>query len=134
MRAVFLCPGVCHRVALQAVVLRCPRTHSGRASVLSGRSVRTVRTVGAHRRRFTDGHGRAALAAFADLARGAETGVHRCVRQAARMVPGTSTAGMVVGDLGAICGADPGSARPASVTHLSWTSDIPAMYPASADS
>ncbi len=59
MRAVFLCPGVCHLVALQTVILRCPRTYSGRASVLSGRSVRPlerpVRTVGAHRRRF---HGR----------------------------------------------------------------------------
>jgi hypothetical protein len=44
MRAVFLCPGVCHLVALQTVMVRCPRTYSGRASVLSGRSVRTVRT------------------------------------------------------------------------------------------
>jgi alkylation response protein AidB-like acyl-CoA dehydrogenase len=36
-------------------MLRCPRTHSGRASVRLGQSVCTVRTVGAHRRRF---HGR----------------------------------------------------------------------------
>jgi len=36
-------------------MLRCPRTYSGRASVLFGRSVCTVTTVGAHRRRF---HGR----------------------------------------------------------------------------
>jgi len=36
-------------------MLRCPRTHSGRASVLLGRSVCIVGTVGAHRRRF---HGR----------------------------------------------------------------------------
>jgi hypothetical protein len=27
------CPVMCHLVALQAVMLRCPRTHSGRASV-----------------------------------------------------------------------------------------------------
>ena len=30
MRAVFLCPAVCHLVALQGAVLRGPRTHSGR--------------------------------------------------------------------------------------------------------
>jgi hypothetical protein len=54
-RGVFRCPGVCHHVALWTPVLRCPRTYSGRASVLLGRSVRTVRTVVAHRRRF---HGR----------------------------------------------------------------------------
>src|SRR5690242_19371379 len=64
-------PGVCHLVALWTVMLRCPRTHSGRASVLSGRSVCTVTTVGVH---TSDGqcapsafHGRprtAALAAF----------------------------------------------------------------------
>jgi hypothetical protein len=36
-------------------MLRCPRTHSGRASVPQERSVCTVTTVGAHRRRF---HGR----------------------------------------------------------------------------
>jgi hypothetical protein len=53
--AFLLCPGVCHLVALYTPVLRCPRTFSGRASVLLGRSVRTIRTVGAHRRRF---HGR----------------------------------------------------------------------------
>jgi hypothetical protein len=41
-------PGVCHLVALQIVILRCPRTHSRRASVLQGRSVCTVRTVGVH--------------------------------------------------------------------------------------
>ena len=43
-----LCPGVCHLVALRAAMLRCPRTHSGRASVLQGRSVCTVTTVGVH--------------------------------------------------------------------------------------
>ena len=43
-----LCPGVCHLVALWTVMLRCPRTHSGRTSVLSGRSVCTVTTVGVH--------------------------------------------------------------------------------------
>ena len=48
-------PGVCHLVALQIVMLRCPRTHSGRASVPHGRSVCTVAAVGAHRRLF---HGR----------------------------------------------------------------------------
>src|SRR5208282_3279056 len=36
-------------------MLRCPRTHGGRASVPLGRSVSTVWTVGMHRRRF---HGR----------------------------------------------------------------------------
>jgi len=36
-------------------MLRCPRTHSGRASARLGRSVCTVTTVGAHRRRL---HGR----------------------------------------------------------------------------
>jgi hypothetical protein len=36
-------------------MLRCPRTHSGRASTRLGRSVCTVTTVGAHRRRL---HGR----------------------------------------------------------------------------
>ena len=41
-------PGVCHLVALRTVMLRCPRTHSGRASVLQGRSVCTVTTVGVH--------------------------------------------------------------------------------------
>src|SRR5690348_9397635 len=41
-------PGVCHLVALWTVMLRCPRTHSGRASVLQGRSVCTVTTVGVH--------------------------------------------------------------------------------------
>jgi hypothetical protein len=40
--------------------IRRPRTRSGRASVLLERSVRTLRTVGAHRRLSTDGHGRAA--------------------------------------------------------------------------
>jgi hypothetical protein len=39
---------VCHLGALQIVILRCPRTHSGRASVLQGRSVCTVTTVGVH--------------------------------------------------------------------------------------
>jgi hypothetical protein len=38
-----------HLVALQTVILRCPRTHSGRASVLLGRSVYAVTTVGVHR-------------------------------------------------------------------------------------
>src|SRR5487761_1522257 len=73
-----LCPGVCHLVALWTVMLRCPRTYSGRPSVRLGRSVcaattvavrsydgrraqlpRSVRTVGC----FTDGHGQAAPAA-----------------------------------------------------------------------
>jgi hypothetical protein len=49
--AFLLCPVVCHIVALQTVVLRCPRTHSGRVWVPPGRSVRTVGC-------FTDGHGR----------------------------------------------------------------------------
>jgi hypothetical protein len=66
---------VCHLVALWTVMLRCPRTYSGRPSVRLGQSVwaattvgvrsydgrcaqsrRSVRTVGC----FTDGHGRAA--------------------------------------------------------------------------
>src|SRR5690348_11673316 len=46
--AFLLGPGVCHLVALWTVMLRCPRTHSGRASVLQGRSVCTVTTVGVH--------------------------------------------------------------------------------------
>ena len=72
------CPVVCHLVTLWTVMLRCPRTYSGRPSVRLGRSVcaattvavrsydgrcaqlpRSVRTVGC----FTDGHGRAAPAA-----------------------------------------------------------------------
>ena len=60
MRAVFLCPGVCHLVALYTVILRCPRTYSGRMSVLPGWSVRTVGC-------STDGHGRAAPAARSGL-------------------------------------------------------------------
>ena len=43
-----LCPVMCHLVALRTVMLRCPRTHSGRASVLQGRSVCAVTTVGVH--------------------------------------------------------------------------------------
>ena len=35
--------GVCHLVALCTVILRWPRTYSGQASVLLGRSVRTRR-------------------------------------------------------------------------------------------
>src|SRR5689334_5253367 len=53
--AFLLCPVVCHLVALWTVMLRRPRTHSGRASVPSlpqGRSVCAVVAVGAHRRRF----------------------------------------------------------------------------------
>jgi hypothetical protein len=46
--AFLLCPVVCHLVALWTVILRRPRTHSGRASVPSGRSVCTVTTVGVH--------------------------------------------------------------------------------------
>jgi hypothetical protein len=53
--AFLLCPEVCHLVALRTVILRCPRTYSGRASGPLGRSVCTVTTVGVHRRRF---HGR----------------------------------------------------------------------------
>jgi len=41
-------PGVCHLVALWTVMLRCPRTHSGRASVRLGRSVCAATTVGVH--------------------------------------------------------------------------------------
>src|ERR1017187_1932217 len=36
------CPAVCHLVALWTAVSRCPRTYSGRASVLLERSVCTV--------------------------------------------------------------------------------------------
>ena len=46
--AFLLRPVVCHLVTLQTVALRGPRTHSGRASVLQGRSVCTVTTVGVH--------------------------------------------------------------------------------------
>jgi len=56
MRAVLLCPVVCHLVALETGVLRCPRTYGGRASLLLGRSVRTVGV-------STDGYGRAASGA-----------------------------------------------------------------------
>jgi hypothetical protein len=83
MRAVFLCPGVCHLVALQAVMLRCSRTHSGRASGSLGRSVRTVRTVGAHRRLSTDGHGRAASAVCPALTYAVESGVRQAGPQIA---------------------------------------------------
>ena len=41
-----LCPGVCHLVALWTVMLRCPRTYSGRPSARLGRSVRAATTVG----------------------------------------------------------------------------------------
>ena len=41
-------PSVCHLVTLWTVMLRCPRTYSGRACVLQGRSVCTVATVGVH--------------------------------------------------------------------------------------
>src|ERR1700722_9257145 len=51
--AVLLCPVVCHLGALWTVVSRCPRTHGGRDLGPA--------TVGAHRRLFTDGHGRAAV-------------------------------------------------------------------------
>jgi hypothetical protein len=37
-----LCPAACHLVALRVGVSRCPRTHSGRASVSPARSVCTV--------------------------------------------------------------------------------------------
>ncbi len=76
-----LCPVVCHLVALRTVMLRCPRTYSGRPSARLGRSVWAATTVGvrscdgrcAQLRRsvctvgcFTDGHGRAApVAGFA---------------------------------------------------------------------
>ena len=56
MWAVFLCPVVCHPVVSWTPVLRGPRTNSGRPYVPPGRSVCTVGC-------FTDGHGRAALAA-----------------------------------------------------------------------
>ena len=59
---------VCHLVALRAAVSRCPRTYSGRNPA--------ARTVGAHRRLSTDGHGRAALAACPGLTCGAESSVH----------------------------------------------------------
>src|SRR5215471_16207653 len=49
-----LCPVMCHLVSLWTAVLRCPRTHSGRACVPLGRLVCTVGF-------STDGHGRAAL-------------------------------------------------------------------------
>jgi hypothetical protein len=62
-------------------MLRCPRTHSGRAPALQGRSVCTVTTVGVHScggrvtpSAFTDGHGRAALMPFPGLRRTAEPG------------------------------------------------------------
>jgi hypothetical protein len=41
-----LCPVVCHLVALWTVMLRCPRTYSGRLSVRFGRSVWATTTVG----------------------------------------------------------------------------------------
>src|SRR6185437_13260187 len=90
-----LCPVVCHLVALWTVMLRCPRTYSGRPSVRFGRSVWAATTVGVHsydgrcaqlRRSVwtvgvsTDGHGRAALAACPGLTRAAESSVHPCVR------------------------------------------------------
>src|ERR1700757_5222580 len=53
--AFFCGPVVGQLVSLWTVMLRCPRTHSGRASGPLGRSVCTVATVGVHRRRF---HGR----------------------------------------------------------------------------
>ena len=41
-----LCPGMCHLVALWTVMLRCPRTYSGRPSARLGRSVWAAATVG----------------------------------------------------------------------------------------
>jgi hypothetical protein len=87
--AFLLCPGVCHLVALWTVMLRCPRTYSGRPPVRLGRSVCRVTTVGvrsydgrrAQLRRsvctvgcFTDGHGRAASAAHSGLTSPARAG------------------------------------------------------------
>src|ERR1035437_2093485 len=69
MRAVFLCPVVCHLAALQTGALRSPWTNRGRAFVPPGRSVCTVRF-------FTDGHGRAAPASCSGLTCAAESGVH----------------------------------------------------------
>jgi hypothetical protein len=61
MRAVFVCPDVCYLVALQAIMLRCPRTYSGRRPGLSrGRCNRWF---------STDGHGRAVPAACPVLVR-----------------------------------------------------------------
>src|ERR1700690_408776 len=58
-----LCPVMCHLVALRTAVSRCPRTYSGRRPA--------ARTVGVHRRLSTDGHGRAAPAAYSGLTGGA---------------------------------------------------------------
>jgi hypothetical protein len=41
-----LCPGMCHLVALWTVMLRCPRTYSGRPPARLGRSVWAATTVG----------------------------------------------------------------------------------------
>jgi hypothetical protein len=76
-------------------MLRCPRTYSGRPSVLLGRPVRVLTTVGvrSYDGRYaqfwrsvrtvgvsTDSHGRAVLAACPGLTRAAESSVHPCVR------------------------------------------------------
>src|ERR1035438_284540 len=60
----------------------------------AGKRTASVPQDGRCNRRFsTDGHGRAALAACPGLTCAAESGVHPCVRPAARMVPGTKAAG-----------------------------------------
>jgi hypothetical protein len=64
----FLYLVVCHLVTLWGAVSRCPRTYSGRRP--------RPRTVGAHRRLSTDGHGRAALASCSGLTCAVESGVH----------------------------------------------------------
>jgi hypothetical protein len=74
---------VCHLVTSQTVALRGPRTHSGRASVLQGRSVCTVTTVGVHscggRCAPSAFHGRPRTAALAAFLGGGERRSRACI-------------------------------------------------------
>jgi hypothetical protein len=109
-RAVFLCPGVGHLVALWTVMLRCPRTHGGRAPVRLGRSVCSVAAVGVHRRRF---HGRPRTAALTEPWAGVNSGAGRASRLAGGRFAGFRDGGgagarlrlFLTGSAGAAAGA-----------------------------
>ena len=85
MRAVSLCPGVCHLVAPWTGVLRSPRTYSGRRPRGWERCAEPAAS--------TNGHGRPWPPACSGLACAAKPGVHPCVSPAAFRFLGQAAGG-----------------------------------------
>jgi hypothetical protein len=117
---------VCHLVALRIVVLRCPRTHSGRRpGPADGRCAPSA----FHGRPRTG----CAAGRFPGLTRAAEWGVHPCVRLAARWFPrdGRGRAGALMGQGGGSGERDDGRAggagagRPRVHSRLAWRPSCP---------